>query len=99
MKKLFNLLGMLIFFGTIIAGVAYYLQKRGFINVSFDYDDKDGRHVTRDFDELVESTAGTVGDKVSEVAAEVKSKITQSIDVVEDKFSGITVAENETSTF
>ncbi len=81
MGKLFKLLGAFAVIGAGLSAMIYFLQKRGFLKVEVNYDDKEGRPVTKALDEIVDdavsSASETIGSKVTEVASDVKNKFEQ----------------------
>ena len=95
MKKLLRFIGSLAVIGTLLSAVIYFLHKRGILRVAVNYDNKDGEPVTRELDEIVETTAGNVGEKisskVSEVASDVKHKIENQLGRVNEQLDGITI--------
>jgi len=89
MKWVLRFLAVLAAVGTAFSLAIYFLQKRGVLRIEVNYDDKDGVPVTRQLDEIVETAASSVGEKVKGTANEVKSKIENTIDTVNEKVSSI----------
>ena len=83
MKKLCQALWFLFFVVTLFAAAAYWLQKRGLVRITVNYNDQQGNTVSRELDEAVESTVGALGEKATVVAAHVKAKIEQKLGVSE----------------
>ena len=95
MKKLLKFLGSIAILGTIVSAAVYFLHKRGVLRVAVNYDNKDGEPVTRELDEIVETTAGSVGEKisskVSEVASDVKHRIENQLGRVNEQLGSVTI--------
>ena len=95
MKRFLRLLGSIAIIGTIASAIVYFLHKRGILRVSVNYDNKEGEPVTRELDEIVETTAGAVGEKVSNtvasVASDVRSRIEHQLGVVSEQLGSITI--------
>lgn len=99
MKKVLRFFGSLVAVGALVSAVVYYLHKRGILRVEVNYDDKEGQPVTRELDEIVESAAGSVGErmsnKVTSVASDVKSRIEQQLGIVNGQLGGVTISQGE----
>lgn len=95
MKKTLKLFGLFAAISALLAAVVYFLHKRGVVRVEVNYDDKDGQPVTRELDEIVESTAGAVGERVSSkvtsVASDVKNRIEHQLGIVNGQLGGVTI--------
>ena len=95
MKWILRFFAVLAAIGTALSVAAYFLQKRGVLRIEVNYDDKDGVPVTRQLDEIVDTAAGSVSKKVSGVASEVKTRIENTIDTVNEKVSSINIKPNK----
>ncbi len=84
MKKFLEAVGTLAIAGAAATGLVYYLQKRGIVSVEVNYDDEDGNSVTRPFDEIVDETAATVGEKVKKTYDDVSKKVVAAAKDVKD---------------
>jgi len=77
MKKLCNFLWFLFFFGTACAAAMYWLQKRGLLRITVNYNDSEGNPTSWDMDKAVDATVEAIGGKVSTAKAQIKAMIDQ----------------------
>jgi hypothetical protein len=95
MKRFVRFLTSIAFIGAAISAFIYYLHKRGILRVEINYDNKEGQPVSRKLDEIVETTAGSVGEKVTNkvasMASDVKSRIEHQLGLVSEQLGNITV--------
>lgn len=99
MKKILRFLGLFTAISALISGVVYFLHKKGVVRVEVNYDDKEGQPVTRELDEIVETAAGSVGERVSSkvtsVASDVKHRIEHQLGIVNGQLGGVSISSDQ----
>lgn len=104
MGNLFRLVGGLAAAAVVVTGAAYLLQKRGLLNIGVNYTGKDGKPVTRDYDEIIDTAVGTAGKKVGDtantVASEARETVSDTLEHVSDSLGDLadTVKPDEKKT-
>lgn len=79
MGKLFRFLGGIAATAAATAGAAYLLQKKGILNIEVNYNDKEGKPVTRGYDEIIDTAVDTAGKKVTDTYDTTSKKVSETV--------------------
>lgn len=91
MNKLFRFVGGVAATAAAVTGIAYMLQKKGILNIEINYDNKDGKPVTREYDEIIDTAINTASKKVTETISgaseETRSTVSEKLDEAGEKLA------------
>lgn len=84
MNKLFRFIGGVAATAAAVSGVAYYLQKKGLLKIEVNYDGKNGKPVTRQYDEIIDTAIDRatkkVTDTVTSATTETRKAVAEKLD-------------------